>query len=123
MAEVNLELESTSEAPGISRSHLAKLRRVLEPRFDDVALVISELVSNSVRHSGNGRVRISVVTSPEKVRLEVTDHGPCFDSGERRGDGLGLSIVDKIADAWGVEAGGRCTVWVELGLSRASGGG
>ena len=117
MAELRIRLASTNDAPRISRQRIAEIRSELGPRFDDVALVISELVSNSVRHAGNGSLLVSVRSEGTKIRLEVADNGPCFDTDHPRGDGLGLSIVDKLADSWGIEPEGMCTVWAELALT------
>jgi anti-sigma regulatory factor (Ser/Thr protein kinase) len=116
MSEMNLTLVRNKEAARISRSRLSDMRTDLGPRYDDVALVISELVSNSVRHAGDSTVSVSIKTSGDRVRIEVRDGGPCFDIERPRGSGMGLNIVDRIADAWGVDRDGACTVWVEMVL-------
>ncbi len=116
MTEVNLTLETNKEAPRISRQKLSEIRSEIEPRYDDLALVISELVSNSVRHSGQGTVSVSIKTKPDQVRLEVRDPGPGFDPDHLAGDGIGLRIVGRIADAWGIKNEGECMVWVEIAL-------
>jgi signal transduction histidine kinase len=118
MREVILKLNPSKDAPRISRSRLTEMREDLGRRYDDAALIISELVTNSVRHSGETPISVTVRTRADRVRLEVQDEGPCFDVGEPHGDGLGLEFVEKIADRWGVENGWPCTVWVELELER-----
>lgn len=120
MIEMNLTLDTTEEAPRISREKLSEIRSEVEPRYDDLALVISELVSNSVRHSGQATVSISVKTKANGVRLEVRDRGPGFDPDQPDGDGMGLKIVSGVADAWGIENDGDCTVWVEITLPAAN---
>ncbi len=117
MIEVNLMLETNEQAPQISRKKLSEVRSDLEPRFDDLALVVSELVSNSVRHSGDGFVSVSLKKTRDRVRLEVSDPGPCFDADHPRGDGFGLQIVSRVADAWGIDNDGDCKVWVEIALA------
>ena len=115
MTEITLKVESDVEAPRLSRSYLKEFKNDLEPRFNDVALVLSELVTNSVRHGdGNDEISVGLETSEENIRVEVTDHGPCFAKDDPRNGGMGLDIVDKIADRWGVENNGMCTVWVEI---------
>ena len=115
IAETSLSVKADHDAPRISRSRIAEIRTDLEPRFDDVVLAVSELVTNSVRHAGpGGLVQVSVMASHDTIRLEVTDEGPCFDAKNPKGDGLGLRIIDAIADDWGVESNGACTVWVEI---------
>ncbi len=115
MTEITLKVEPGAEAPRESRSHLSELRAELEPRFGDVALVLSELVTNSVRHGGGEHlISVGVETSTESIRVEVTDYGPCFSKDGPRNGGMGLDIVDRIADRWGVIGDGGCTVWVEM---------
>lgn len=111
---MNLTLKPNKDAPRISRSRLAEIRSELEPRYDDVALVVTELVSNSVRHSGDGEVRVSVWASNDRIRLEVSDSGPGFDASQPRNGGMGLDIVSEVADLWGVDQREACTVWVEM---------
>jgi signal transduction histidine kinase len=56
--------------------------------------VIEEGVRNSVRHSGATEVDVSIVASPEEVRVEVADNGEGFDTSDplvaAPGSGLGL---------------------------------
>lgn len=117
MIEMNLTLQTNEQAPRISRRKLSEIRSELEPRYEDLALVVSELVSNSVRHSGNGTVSVALKKTSDRVRLEVKDTGPCFDAEHPRGDGLGLQIVKRVADEWGIDNDGECTVWVVVVLA------
>jgi anti-sigma regulatory factor (Ser/Thr protein kinase) len=119
MREVTLKLKPSKDAPRISRSQLAEMREALGRRYDDAALIISELVTNSVRHAGDTSISVTVQARADRVRLEVRDGGPCFDLSQPRGEGLGLTFVEKIADRWGIENSGPCTVWAELELERA----
>jgi len=121
MTEMNLTLESNRQAPRISRQRLSEIRSELEPRYDDLALVVSELVSNSVLHSDDGFVSVSLKKASDRVRIEVRDPGPGFDRDSPRGDGIGLEIVSRVADAWGVSNEGDCTVWAEVVLPGAPG--
>lgn len=115
MGEVTLQVESNVDAPGFSRSHLAPLKAELEPRFDDVILVVSELVSNSVRHGGSNDINVRVTARAGRIRVEVTDDGPGFEADDPRGDGLGLNIVEKVSDSWGMQNGRqKFTVWAEF---------
>lgn len=115
MTETILRMEATEQAPRMSRSHLVDFKGQLGSSFDDVLLVVSELVSNSVRHTGNtDDVLLTVTASNGTIRIEVSDHGPCFGWEAPRGEGMGLTIIEKIADDCGVRNDGMCTVWVEI---------
>jgi len=117
MNEVTLQVESNVDAPSLSRSQLQSLKSKLEPRYEDVVLVVSELVANSVRHGASSNIDVRVAAQTDRIRVEVTDNGPGFSVDDPRGEGLGLLIVDKLADRWGMEDGGqKFTVWAELSL-------
>lgn len=115
MDEVTLQVESNVEAPGLSRSRLAEMRSKLEPRYEDVVLVVSELVSNSVRHGAKNGIDVKVTAREGRIRVEVADDGPGFAIDDPRGEGLGLSIVEKLADRWGMnDDRTKFIVWAEL---------
>jgi anti-sigma regulatory factor (Ser/Thr protein kinase) len=92
-----------------------------------VLLLVSELVTNSVLHSGSavpgGVVKVTVAVGEGGVRVEVTDRcgggAPVLPSaapvgGEVEG-GRGLRLVDALADRWGYQrGGGLATTWFEL---------
>jgi anti-sigma regulatory factor (Ser/Thr protein kinase) len=89
----------------------------------DVLLLVTELVTNAVRHAGVGPeqpVRVAVRRLPQRVRAEVTDPGSGFTRVHPRSNGddsggWGLLLVDRIADRWGAwpTASGTC-VWFEV---------
>lgn len=87
---------------------------------DAAALVVSELVGNSVRHSGSHLVRV-IVSLPEqnRVRVAVVDKSRTLPAlrtaDDSEEDGRGLAVVEALADRWGTEIlrwGKR--IWVEL---------
>ena len=87
---------------------------------DDVRAVVSELATNAVIHAGTTfQVRLSL--SGGLLRCEVTDESPQVPRPRRYAPeattGRGLSMIEQLADAWGVSAhtGGK-TVWFELAL-------
>jgi anti-sigma regulatory factor (Ser/Thr protein kinase) len=67
-------------------------------------------------------VNVTVRTSAQTMRVEVTDEGAGFDPtrlaapSSERGGGWGLPIVAAIAHRWGVERehGTATTVWFEI---------
>lgn len=114
MKELTLRIAVGTDAPRVSRSLAAEMRPHVGSRFDDILLILSELVTNSVRHATDtDEVLVSIRATEDNVRLEVTDRGQGFaPSSPTRGKGL--HIVDRLADRWGVSVDDACTVWVEL---------
>jgi anti-sigma regulatory factor (Ser/Thr protein kinase) len=115
MEEVSVKVQPSVNAPGLSRSRLAPMKQVLGARYDDVVLVVSELVSNSVRHGSSQGIEVKVSARDGRIRVEVTDDGPGFAIDAPRGEGLGLTIVERLAERWGIQKGSqRFTVWAEM---------
>lgn len=115
MREIRLQLDPSAHAPRISRSRLQEMQSDLEPKFSDVALVVSELVTNSVKHGpATGDIEVEVLADTEMIRVSVTDQGPCFAKVDSRNGGMGLDIVDQIAEHWVVERENGCRVRVEI---------
>lgn len=92
------------------------------PLDQNLLLVVSELMTNAVRH-GRGVVDLTVACDERRVRLEVHDEGgptlPAFRRPELRGGvvgGFGLRLVDAIVDDWGVDHNGGTRVWAEAAL-------
>jgi signal transduction histidine kinase len=120
---VSIDISFSDQAPVLARHWLAN--RDLDPEVRDRAiLLMSELVSNAVQHSGAGpesHVGIRVCVLAEGLRVEVTDPGPGFSlSNLAEGDRFGLAIVDRFAERWGVEGSSPTTVWFEVAGSAGS---
>jgi anti-sigma regulatory factor (Ser/Thr protein kinase) len=114
------------EAPGAARSALRSLSGSLDPELqEDVRLLVSELVTNSLRHTGTAQIELEVWHSDHHVKVAVTDQGAGFDLNGRPepGDasGWGLFMVDRLADRWGVDTDGPTRVWFELTRPAAGG--
>lgn len=117
---MDLQLESVPEAPGQARDAVAPLRgRVDDRTLADVRLVVSELVTNAVRHAPGESISVSVDLDDDGVvRGEIKDHGGggvrlrATSPGEPGGYGLG--IVDALTDDWGVRTNSSTRVWFEL---------
>lgn len=88
---------------------------------DDALLVVSELVTNAVRHGG-GPTSLTLTHEPVGcLRIEIEDASPeaprRHDSGAERPGGFGMQVVDRLCDAWGTEqAGTGKRVWASLPL-------
>lgn len=104
------------------RARRALMTGGLDPDLDHtVSLLVTELVTNSIRHAGAaGDVRVEATLAEGFARIEVIDGGPGFDPEIRHGvDGFGLRLVDKLASRWGVERGpDRTRVWFEVDRRR-----
>lgn len=91
---------------------------------DDVELVVSELVTNAVRH-GRGPVALRVTGSGRDICVEVTGRDPVLAAHRRAGvgdeSGRGLVIVAALSSGWGISADGL-TVWSRIPVSAGSGG-
>jgi anti-sigma regulatory factor (Ser/Thr protein kinase) len=90
---------------------------------EDVLLLVTELVSNAVRHAGvgaDGTLEVELRRWPQRVRVEVVDPGTDFRRIPPRSStdvpgGWGLVLVDRIAARWGVGRGpSRTCVWFEV---------
>jgi anti-sigma regulatory factor (Ser/Thr protein kinase) len=90
--------------------------------LDNARSVVSELVSNSVRHGGvSGVVVVDVQLTAAMVRLEVADPGRAGVIGppspdHANGPGFGLQLVAALSERWGLErvATGGTRVWAQL---------
>ena len=120
---IALELPAEPHSAKVARDAIAGLDGHLGPVFGDVVLLISELVTNSVRHAGldaSQPLQLSVAADGDLVRLAVRDPGPGFRPPAPPTDpehvgGWGLVLVDQMAERWGVERDGDSTVvWCEL---------
>jgi serine phosphatase RsbU (regulator of sigma subunit)/PAS domain-containing protein len=93
-------------------------------RLEDAKLVLSELVSNAVRHrevGSQGKVNLAISVTDAQVRIEVSDDGPGFDPTSTTGPGFGLKIVERLSTRWGVEsASAGTTVWAEVPMASNS---
>lgn len=119
---MQLELPPTARAAGIARQAIvAELPDRSPEAVNAVVLLVSELVTNSVRHGGlgpQGTVELSMQALPHSIRVEVTDSGPGFRPGSPlpdpdEGGSLGLLLVERLSDAWGV-SNDPCRVWFEV---------
>jgi anti-sigma regulatory factor (Ser/Thr protein kinase) len=97
-----------------------------ETLIDDAKLLVSELVTNSIRHAGLGPgeyIQITVTSSGRLLRVIVQDRtrhlAPSSVVGAIRPSpgaesGWGLYLVDRIASRWGTSLGRRAGYWFEL---------
>jgi len=95
------------EAVSAARHYVvAQLAGVPRTIVDEVAVMVSELATNCVRHTDT-EFRVNVEHDENRIRVEVTDRGPGAptprvpDASEPTG--RGLRIVRELADSFGVD--------------------
>jgi len=126
--EVLLKLPAKKESVAAARQALDELLEVCPTEtLDDLRLLVSELVTNSIRHTGLGSqdlIELRVEWLPRLVRVEVADKGPGFErrpsrAVSERGSGWGLFLVERISDRWGLHVDNGTRVWFEMDLALA----
>lgn len=132
-------LPARPESPGEARRSVATWAALADAARARLDLVVTELVTNAVRHARSGPLDRAELDQPiyllvtqkgNEVRVAVHDRGRGFSPGEvaaeRTEGGLGLLIVDSLSTAWGVDCGSNgsgsvgCTVWCTLDTERAA---
>jgi anti-sigma regulatory factor (Ser/Thr protein kinase) len=118
-----LAIASGAQAPERARAWLRNVTGWL-PRDAEttLTLLVSELVTNAVRHGGAGDedlIELELRAVDGGVGVTVSDPGPGFSPEERDAPldepgGWGLVLVDQMAERWGVVHDERTRVWFEL---------
>ena len=123
------ELAVTPEAAAEARHALGDIADVLPGgRARDVRLLVSELVTNAVRHANldaGDQILLVIELVDNQLRVEVHDPGGGFvptspSPDPARPSGWGLYLVAELADRWGVESTERTLVWFELDRAAAA---
>lgn len=114
-------------APATARRRVkAALEGRVEPgTLEQLELLVSELVTNVVRHARSEAgdcLSLELYLRGDDVRVEVADcAGREFDAAPapdpERGRGYGLFLVENLSRDWGVEQDGGTRVWFELALA------
>src|SRR5262245_56573604 len=123
---LRLRLGSSPDAAVEARRAIARLRADLDPPLmETLRLLVTELITNSVRHTDCEALTLRIEIGRSAVLTEVADDGPGFDLPPHQaqtvdahdpGYGWGLFLVQRLARNWGVkEDGGSKRVWFELG--------
>ena len=120
---VERRLPVSPEAASVARHALDGLAVQLGGgRLRDVRLLVSELVTNAVRHanlSDGDVISLVVELAEHALRVEVHDPGGGFvpsapSPDPSRPSGWGLYLVAELADRWGVDSDEETLVWFEL---------
>ena len=121
--ELHRQMAREPQAAGAARHELALLLGELDrAEFEVIALLVSELIANSVQHAGplaGGLLALDVSITDRSLQVTVTDGGsgfaPALPANDETVDGRwGLRLVDLLADRWGIESDSGTAVWFEL---------
>lgn len=133
IAEPDIELTVAADRTAASeaRHAVARCGLVDSAREPTLLLLVSELVSNSVRHAGMSKdegIRLRARSADDRAYVEVCDAGRSGGLPAKRAPhpdalepgGLGLVLVDEMADRWGVHRHeDEICVWFELACGAA----
>lgn len=119
-------LPSDFRAARAARQSMRSLESyVPEEKVQDVNLLVSELVTNSVKHASllqDQAIEIDAKPTERGIKIEVSNPGRAelTNKIEQRAmaeSGWGLLLVAKIASRWGMSTNGSTRVWFEIDLS------
>jgi anti-sigma regulatory factor (Ser/Thr protein kinase) len=122
LLDINLRIAPDVRAPREARRSLEALRPSLDdPLVDEAELLVSEIVTNCVRHAEldvHDAIEVRVRGSRSMIHVDVIDPGAGFDPSRlpppNGKGGWGLWLLDRIATRWGVERDGVTRVWFDL---------
>jgi anti-sigma regulatory factor (Ser/Thr protein kinase) len=117
---LSVDIAHDPAAPATARRAIEGLSgTVADDLLPDVKLLVSELVTNSVKYGGEGALRLQIDTDgPRRLRAEVIDQGVGFvpvarDRPATDVGGWGLHLVQTLSNRWGVHEGST-HVWFEI---------
>ena len=124
-APLEIPLAPSADAPARARAELTtwlEQDAALAMRIHDARLLVSELVTNCIRHaqiSQTQPLRLSASLRAANLRLEVHDNGThgtvARRTPQRDRGGYGLDLVAQLSSTWGVDRDAYgTTVWLEL---------
>ncbi|MBN2025952.1 MAG: ATP-binding protein [Actinobacteria bacterium] len=111
-----LEMPAKAKYVGLARllaGSIARRMRFNEESIDDLKIAISEVCTNAIVHTGNGKegkapILIRFLAGNGYLTIEVRDHGPGFDPDrilERKSDdllnqGFGIPLIKSLVDEY-----------------------
>jgi len=123
MDAIEMTLRAVPAAAATARREITRRlsARVAVNALEDVRLLLTELVTNALRHgkvTPEDEIGVRAEVADGTVRIEVHDPGRDGEVEPRRpgarGGGYGLFLVDRLTNRWGVDQHDGTTVWAEL---------
>ncbi|MGH3027829.1 MAG: ATP-binding protein [Gaiellaceae bacterium] len=125
MQEAKVLFQPDASAPAMGRRLLDGLSDTMPPStLDDARLLLTELLTNAIQHahlSQDDRISVSVRRQATGLVVEVADSGDGIPGSAAQrpgsGSGWGLTLLDRLADEWGIEPlpDGGTLAWFHLG--------
>ena len=118
---VDETIDCDPRAPAVARRAVEELSENVDPGvLRDAQLLVSEVVTNSIKHSGSDEpIQLRVWEGSTGLKVEVADGGFGFEPGKTPTSddiegGRGLLILEALAERWGTSRDARARVWFEL---------
>jgi anti-sigma regulatory factor (Ser/Thr protein kinase) len=118
--QTTVDIDRDPSAPARARRAVEAFGASLDPAVvPDVKLLVSELITNSVKYGRDGVVQLVLRSEdPHHVHVEVVDQGVGFvpaarDRPKTEPGGWGLHMVEALTKRWGVREGST-HVWFEI---------
>jgi anti-sigma regulatory factor (Ser/Thr protein kinase) len=126
-------------APGLARRALSELPPGLGPDLADLRLMVSELVTNCIKHAGlapSDRIGLEIFEMEPGVRVEVRDPGRGYEMATKALraipgrpephesfalSGFGFMVIAALADRFGARRDGGTVMWFEVDGDHARG--
>lgn len=119
-------LPSDASAAGLARKAVGDVDGLGDELRGDLRLLVTELVTNSIRHAGLSADEAVVlrIRAGSTVRVEVWDGGAGFTRAAQTPaqgahSGWGLFLVERLSTRWGIERTSRTCVWAEIDVRPA----
>ncbi len=119
-----IELPTTGAAAGLARRELSAIPGIAGELGYKVLLLTTELIAlyvEDVEPDPSAKLRLAVIAGSQRMRVEVSGRPPGIAPGTLLHTtatpslgGYGLRIVDRMADAWGVQGENDTMTWFEL---------
>jgi anti-sigma regulatory factor (Ser/Thr protein kinase) len=136
IVEPGLARSSAGQAPGVPVTRLSLVSRPASAREardwltallavwgnaasrHNATLLLSEVVTNAVRHARGGTILVAVTLSPSHLLAQVHDDSSNLPVRRGAGEtgGWGLGLLDELSTQWGVDQHSEDgkTVWFEI---------